>query len=189
MENQQDELKQAEEARTEGPEIKAPGVSRGKVFLGLALGAVVIIGASVALRRSPPGTPSDAKSAEITLVTSDRADVECVAAGGPQDFRCGYSSETSPWQGDEKIKLKPYYTVDRHLYLIPGLFLQPALVTRYQAEPPTKPREQLKRFTARCQIKVIGKVAGVKTRWLVGSPWSTAEDADVATVSDCKVEG
>ena len=74
-------------------------------------------------------------------------------------------------------------------YLIPGLFLEPAIRDRYQSELPNKPREQLKRFTARCQIKVIGKLTGVRTRWLVNTAWSNPEDIDVATASDCKVEG
>ncbi len=79
--------------------------------------------------------------------------------------------------------------MDRHLYLIPGLFLEPAIAKRFQAEPPNKPREQLKRFTANCQIKVIGKLTGVRTRWLANTAWSNPEDIDVATVSACKVEG
>lgn len=201
MESEHDEPKQAEEAQAAGqetPETKeAPvtskaGFSRGKVVLGLAVGAVVVLGTYMALRQSPSilATGSPATAANFTLVTSDRADVDCVAAKAIQGFHCGFSSETTPWQIEEQTKLKPYYTADRHLYLVPGLFLQPAILSRYQGEvPDNKPREQLKRFTARCQIKVIGKLAGVRTHWLANSAWSNPEEVDVGLVSDCKVEG
>ena len=199
MESEHDEPKKAAEQAPQAaeqttqaePESKAPNASGRKVILGLVVAAVIIFAAYFATRRSPlistGGSP--ATSAAITLVTSDRADLDCVSRKGIQGFNCGFSTEILNWQGDEQNKLKPYYTVDRHLYLIPGLFLDPAVAKRLQAEPPNKPREQLKRFTARCQIKVIGKLTGVRTRWLVNTAWSNPEDIDVATASDCKVEG
>ena len=199
MESEHDEPKKAAEQAPQAaeqttqaePESKAPGASGRKILLGLVVAAVIIFAAYFATRRSPlistGGSP--ATSAAITLVTSDRTDLDCVSRKGIQGYNCGFSTEIISWQGDEQNKLKPYYTVDRHLYLIPGLFLDPAVAKRLQAEPPNKPREQLKRFTARCQIKVIGKLTGVRTRWLVNTAWSNPEDIDVATASDCKVEG
>ena len=163
---------------------------RGKVFLGLAVAAVVIVSAYFATRRGAltPATGS-ATSAAITLVTSDRADVDCVSAKDLNGLRCGFSTEIANWQGDEQNKLKPFFTTDRRMYLIPGLFLEPAVAARYRSEPPNKPREQLKRFTAQCQIKVIGKLAGVRTHWIANAAWSDPQDIDVATVSSCKIEG
>jgi antitoxin component YwqK of YwqJK toxin-antitoxin module len=128
-------------------------------------------------------------SADIMLITSDRADVDCAAATGIGEYRCGFSDEKTPWNGDEQKKLKPFYTTDRHLYLVPGLFLQPALQDRYKAEPPDKPRDLLKRFTAKCNLKAAGKMGGVRTRWLASGTWSTPEEVEVATVVDCKVDG
>jgi len=122
-------------------------------------------------------------------VTSDRTDVACVSQKGLQGYYCGFSTEIINWQGDEQNKLAPFYTVDRHQYLIPGLFLEPAIRARYQSEPPNKPREQLKRFTARCQIKIIGKLAGVRTHWVANTAWGNPEDIEVGTVSGCKIEG
>ena len=94
-----------------------------------------------------------------------------------------------PWHGDEQNKLKPYYTADRHLYLIPGLFLQPAVQERFKKEPPDKPRDLLKRFTAKCNLKIAGKVGGVRVRWLATGTWGNPEEVEVATVIDCKVDG
>jgi len=176
---------------TEAPAAGTAGLSRGKIFLGLLVAAIVVVGVYMALR---PGSStltagSPATTAAFTLVTSDRADVDCVAEKPIQGFHCGFSNETTPSQGDEQTKLKPFYTVDRHLYLVPGLFLQPTILNRFQSEKPDKPREQLKRFTARCQIKVVGKLAGVRTHWLANSAWSNPEEVEVGVVSDCKVEG
>jgi hypothetical protein len=168
-----------------------PGASRRRVFIGLGVGAIVIIGAALAMQRSPgsAGTPSGAVAADITLITSDRADVDCSAATGIAAYRCGFSDENMPWHGDEQNKLKPYYTADRHLYLIPGLFLQPAVQERFKKEPPDKPRDLLKRFTAKCNLKIAGKVGGVRVRWLATGTWGNPEEVEVATVIDCKVDG
>jgi hypothetical protein len=169
----------------------AANVSRRRVFIGLGVAAVVIVGAALAMQRTPqePNTPGSTVAADITLITSDRGDVDCAAAAGIGEYRCGFSDENMPWNGDEAKKLKPYYTTDRHLYLVPGLFLQKSLLDRYNSEPPTKPRDQLKRFTAKCSLKIAGKVGGVKVRWLATGTWSNPEEVEVATVEDCKVEG
>ena len=79
---------------------------------------------------------------------------------------------------------------DRRLYLIPGLFLEPAIAGRYASEPPTgKTRNQLKRFTAKCKIQIVGELDGVKLRWSPGGPWEAPKKFPVATVSGCKIEG
>jgi hypothetical protein len=170
---------------------KTPGLSRGKIFLGLIIAAIVIFAAYFATRRISPNAAAILRTtpADITLVTSDRTDVACVSQKGLQGYYFGFSTEIINWQGDEQNKLAPFYTVDRHQYLIPGLFLEPAIRARYQSEPPNKPREQLKRFTARCQIKIIGKLAGVRTHWVANTAWGNPEDIEVGTVSGCKIEG
>lgn len=171
------------------PATPPPNASRRRIFIGLGVAAVVILGAALAMpKKSPSSTGSG--TVDITLITSDRADVDCSAAAAVDSYRCGFSDENMPWHGDEQNKLKPFYTVDRHLYLIPGLFLQKAIQDRFNSEPPTsKARDQLKRFTARCQLKGIGKLGGTRVRWLSTGAWSNPEEADVATVVDCKVEG
>jgi hypothetical protein len=170
--------------------------SRHKVYVGLGLAVVLaIIGATLAMMWPQRGTivpgvtPGGAVVAELTLTTSDRADVNCLAATGSGDFRCGFSDQNVAWNGDEQKKLQPFYTHDRHLYLIPGLFLHPALQERFLAEPPDRSRDLLKRFTAKCNLKVAGTVGGVRVRWLPTGTWSNPEEIEVATVMDCKVDG
>ena len=127
-------------------------------------------------------------AADITLVTADRAELDCASHQSIQGFHCGFTDETVRWQGDEQYRLQPVYTMDRRLYLVPGLFLEPAIRARYQSESPDKPREQLKRFTADCRLRVIGTLAGVRTRWAANSAWSAPQEIEVGTISDCKIE-
>jgi hypothetical protein len=127
--------------------------------------------------------------ANITLVTADRNDLDCAASEGIQGYTCGYTKELALSPGDERTQLKPFYTLDRRLILVPGLFLEPGIRARYQSELPDKPRKKLKRFTANCQLRLIGTLAGVRTRWKAKGEWTPAEDIEVGTISKCKVEG
>ena len=198
MESEHDDPKQAaQEAPEQTPESEEaagsnpPALSRGKIFVGLVVAAVIIFAVYFATRRISPNAAALLRttSADITLVTADRTDLGCVSLKGIQGYYCGFSTEIVNWQGDEQNKLAPYYTLDRHQYLIPGLFLEPAIRDRYQSELPNKPREQLKRFTAHCQIKIIGKLAGVRTHWVAKGAWGNPEDIEVGTISGCKIEG
>lgn len=193
MENEHDEAKQAAQAapqETPAPETARAGSARGKLLVGLAIVAVAIVVTVIAVwRTSSTASGAKATPADITLVTADRTDVDCVSLKGIQGYYCGFTNEIATWQGDEQNKLKPYYTTDRHLYLVPALFLEPAIHARYQSELPNKPREQLKRFTAHCQIKVIGKLAGVRVHWIANTAWSDPQEVEVGLVSDCKIEG
>jgi 4-amino-4-deoxy-L-arabinose transferase-like glycosyltransferase len=128
-------------------------------------------------------------TADITLVTSDRADLDCSSRETIRGFRCGFTDEATPWPGDEQTKLQPVYTTDRHLYLVPGLFAEPAIRVRYRSEPPSKPRNDLKRFTAHCRLHVVGTLAGVRTRWLTGGAWTDPQGIEVATISNCETDG
>ena len=154
-------------------------------------GAVALVGALFWNTESATETePGDVVDANITLVTADREDLDCMAAKGVKGYQCGFSSEKKPRTVDEKHKLRPYLTLDRELYLVPGLFLEPAIEGRYKTEPPNKPRNQLKRFTAKCKVKIVGKLSGVRLRWSPGTPWTPkSDDVRVATISNCGIEG
>ncbi|MGB8297198.1 MAG: hypothetical protein WCG85_17350 [Polyangia bacterium] len=194
MQSEHDDPNQAAQKVTDNAQSagsKAPGLSRGKIFLGLIVAAIIVFAGYFATRRISPNAAAILRtaSADITLVTADRTDLACVSRQGIQGYYCGFSTEIINWQGDEQNKLAPYYTLDRHQYLIPGLFLEPAIRARLQAEPPNKPREQLKRFTAHCQIKILGKLTGVRTHWQVNGAWGNPEDIEVGTIAGCKIEG
>ena len=85
--------------------------------------------------------------------------------------------------------LAPYVTTERALYLVPGLFTQPAVAARLAAEPPEdRPIESLRRFTARCQLRLIERVEGVKLRWAHGGPFGAPEAAWAGEPQNCRVE-
>ena len=197
MDEHEDPKQAAQEAPEQTPENEEaagsnpPVLSRGKIFVGLVVAAVIIFAVYFATRRISPNAAALLRttSADITLVTADRTDLGCVSRQGIQGYYCGFSTEIVNWQGEEKNKLAPYYTLDRHQYLIPGLFLEPAILARYQSELPNKPREQLRRFTAHCQIKIVGKLAGVRTHWVAKGAWGNPEDIEVGTISGCKIDG
>ena len=68
--------------------------------------------------------------------------------------------------------------------------LDPELDVRGNVELAVKEtRDLLKRFTAKCNLKIVGKVGGVKVRWLATGTWGNPEEVEAATVVDCKVEG
>jgi hypothetical protein len=175
---------------------RADGSAQGRTKLWLAIGiGVVVVGLFVWKRGSntdngpPLPAVGSAVTGDLTLVTADRNELECAAAKGVQNYQCGFADEKQTRPVQENNKLRPFMTVDRHLYLIPGLFLDPAISQRYNAEPANRPRNELKRFTAKCMIKVVDQLDGVKLRWAPGGTWEPAKKFAVATVSDCKIDG
>ncbi len=129
------------------------------------------------------------REATITLVSTDRSDLQCAASGNVKGFVCGFTADLVAAPRNEGITLQPVYTSEHHLFLVAGLFLDPAIQARFRTEPTDKPREQLKRFSAKCDLRVIGAMPGTRTRWLPHGEWTPAEDAEVALISNCKIDG
>jgi hypothetical protein len=166
---------------------------RFRLIVGLLIAAVVAIGGINVSRREPgeqtaaPVAPGTVLDGDITLITSDRNDIACASDQAVQSYRCGFKDNGTAASVAEKDKLQTFMTVDRHMYVIPGLFLEPAIARRYDSEPPKGPRDQLKRFTARCKLTVIGNLTDFKLRFLAADAWSQPQKAEVATVKDCKI--
>lgn len=145
----------------------------------------IVVGATAALgvalwswrgRVAGPGTTIDA---EISLVTTDRDDLACASDAVVRGHRCAFRAPGKPWSPAPRGAdlLAPYYTTDQHLIVIAGLFEQPPLAARYAAEAPLRlPREQRPRFSARCRLKLVGRLPAFKSRWLAGADWAS-EDA------------
>lgn len=175
---------------------RAPEPDRGQVKVWLLIGVAVVVAGIILMRREPapeggtaPVAAGAVVSGDITLVTADRNELDCMAASGIQTHQCGYVDDKTPRQIEERDKLRPFMTLDRRLYLVPGLFLEPAIAERYKSEPPNKPRDQLKRFTAKCKIKILGELDAVKLRWSPNGQWEPPKKFQVATASECKIEG
>jgi hypothetical protein len=145
---------------------------------------VVILGIVSVLRRQPATV-----EAQLTLITSDRDQVACASDRTVGAYACGFDGAGKPRSLVERDTLRPYMTVDRRVYVIPGLFLQPNLERRYAAEPGNAPRERLRRFSAKCVLKRVGELGGFKLRWDEKGAWSEPQTADVVTVETCEIVG
>jgi len=194
------ESDESESDDDEDDEPRSNARSRAVSLWGLRLRTWVLLGGVVAIvtyylisnREPRPAAPEagDVVNADITLVTADRNDLDCMAARGIRSYKCGFSNEKTRNTVDERHRLRPFMTLDRTLTLVPGLFLEPAIQARFKAEPPDKPRDQLKRFTAKCKVKIVGELDGVRLRWRPGASWeSRLDNVRVGTVSGCRVEG
>jgi hypothetical protein len=129
--------------------------------------------------------------AAITLITSDREDLACGMDRSVGAWRCGFSASgeaRNPPAAGEDV-LAPYLTVSRAMFLVPGLFDQPALAARYRAEPPAGvARSNLRRFVASCRLRLRERVRTVSVRWERTAEWQPASDAWVADVVGCRVD-
>ena len=174
-----------------GPQAEEQVRRRRLRIIAWVVVAAILIGVVVYMRMKPPARAPAAGNgtADITLVTADRKDLDCMAPKDVSGFQCGYSDEHTERKVDEAHQLRPFLTLDRELYLIPGLFLEPAIEKRFNEEPPNKPRDQLKRFTAKCKIEVVGEMPNVSLRWSPSATWEPPITARVATISNCTIDG
>lgn len=134
--------------------------------------------------------------APITLVSADKRDLACMLEAEVDGYHCEYAASDKTWSqahpgsdaNDRKHLLAPYRTIDDLMFLIPGLFEEPAVDERYRDEPGTKaPRDKLQRFTAQCKLKLIREVDNVMERWNPKWQWQGPNKVWMGTVSDCQV--
>lgn len=133
----------------------------------------------------------------ITLVTSDVFDLACASNDEMAGAKCLYDANGSARPaladgdapGRSERVLAPYMTTDDVLFLIPGMFAQPAVAKRHAEEPPTVGREALRRFTAACQLTLQGQIKDVAVRWSRQAAFGPRPGgAWVGRVSSCKIE-
>jgi hypothetical protein len=129
--------------------------------------------------------------ASITLVTTDRDDLACASEQRFGRYRCEFRAPGVAWPDPPAPadRLVGYFTVEQQLYVIPGLFEQPALAARYASEESRKlPRDQRPRFAATCKLKVSDHMRDFQTRWLKTGDWGKQGEAPVATATDCRIQ-
>ena len=141
------------------------------------------------LRGHLPGA-NDVIDAPITLVSSDRDDLGCAADRSFGRYRCEYQAADRRWPTPPAPadQLAAYYSEDRRMFLIPGLFEQPELAARYAQESSTRvPRDSLPRFTAQCKLRLQEKTDRFQLRWLRGEGWYPGSAAWVAEPIECHI--
>lgn len=129
--------------------------------------------------------------AAITLVTTDRDDLACATDKSVGKYRCEFRAPGTAWPDPPAPadRLAGYYTIEQKLYVIAGLFEQPALARRYADEEQRHlARDQRPRFVAKCQLTLVDHLKDFQTRWLKDGGWNHQDDAWVATASDCQVQ-
>jgi hypothetical protein len=157
------------------------------LFLGIAAVAVILI---VWAWRSHSASKSATVAASITLVTTDRDDLACASERTFGKYRCEFKAPGVAWPDPPtpENRLAGYYTVEQQLYVIPGLFLQPALAKRYAEEQAKNlPRDQRPRFNVNCQLQLTEHIRDFQTRWVKGGDFGHQDDAWVAIPSDCNI--
>lgn len=145
--------------------------------------------------RNSGDQPGSVVTARITLVSSDREDLSCASGKAFGRLRCEFQASGDPWPEPPAPRdtLAPYLTVSRGMYLIPALFAQPALAARYAQESgKTMPRDELPRFVARCELRLLERleaVDGPRVRWTRDGTWGEGANAWVAEPISCRIEG
>jgi hypothetical protein len=162
-----------------------PGASSRSEWL-LVIAALAIAGLLWNVRGRGPRA-GDVVDAPLTLTTADRDQLACALDRPVGPWRCAFTASGQP--AGVSRPLAPYLTTTRALYLIPGLFEQPALAARLREEPPEdRPPESLRRFVALCRVRLREPVDAVRVRWASRSAFGPEERAWAAEPLDCKVE-
>jgi hypothetical protein len=174
------------------PEQESDGARTqfGLVVVGLILAAVLW-----AHRGTPSATPAPALEsgaivdAPVTLVTADRDELACAMPDAIEQHVCGWvgpDTRREPLPAPERV-LAPYLTTSGQIFLIGGLFEQPAVSQRYERENPAgRKREELRRFTASCKLKLLGEV-DARVQFSPGSPWGELQKVWAASPVQCVI--
>lgn len=179
-------------------------MEKHNVLLAIVLG---LLGANLVVLTSASAPPSRKASrppsysigqeleAAITLVSTDAKALACASKEEIDGRHCAFEglNPATPWTkplsqelSEEERVLAPYKTTNDVMFLIPGLFSEPALVERLKVDPPIFGIEHT-RFNAHCRLKVVGKAAKLDVRWAPNGPWHPATNVFVATASGCTV--
>ena len=167
----------------------------------IALGLGIYIWWATGDPATPPESPKPSMyvgavlDVPITLVTADKSDLACAVDADFDGYRCQYQTKEKAWEGldpknpeHRKKMLVPYMTVDDVMFLIPGMFEDPAVDERYRDElPKARSRERLERFTAQCKLKLIREVENVVVRWKPEGEWQGPHKVWIGEASSCQV--
>ena len=133
------------------------------------------------------GTPNLGKATEITITATpeDKGLLECSLARVIGGHRCAYRTAQSQWdqQPAPRDLIQPFVATDGDVYLMSGLFEDPAV------KPRLGRRWHTVRFVARCQVRMLDNLVDVAIRFHPTDPWlPTPEAIYVAEVQSCQIE-
>lgn len=129
----------------------------------------------------------------ISLVSSDVADLACASDTEVAGAKCQFDAYGAVRTPDERPAARsdlfaPYMTTDNVLFLVRGMFAEPAVAKRLVDEPPgSVPRGEQVRFVATCKLRLEGRVTELGVRWEKGAAFGPREPAWAGRVSECTV--
>lgn len=178
-------------------------VEKHNILLAIVLG---LLGANLIVLAQPSASPARKKppaptysigqeiDAAITLVSTDAKALACASSEEIAGRHCEFepSRPPKPWSKalstelpeEPRRVLAPYKTTEDAMFLIPGLFSEPALVERLRIDPPVFGVEH-SRFSAHCKLRIVGKMSKLDVRWAPSGPWYPATNVFIATASGC----
>ncbi|MCU0692023.1 MAG: hypothetical protein MUF54_11525 [Polyangiaceae bacterium] len=179
----------------------APAKTTHYGVAAIALGLSVYIWWATGDPATPPERPKPEMfegagiDGPITLVTADKHDLSCSMPQEVAGYRCAFKEPDEPWPGVDtkdpearKKLLAPYMTVDDVMFLIPGMFEEPAVDERYRDEIPKRlARDKLERFTAQCKLKLVKHVDAVQVQWQPKTAWQGPHKVWIAEATSCQV--
>jgi hypothetical protein len=119
------------------------------------------------MARGTPARTGTEYDIGVTLVAADRTGLACVLPWSYERYRCAFQAENAAFQPPptEAERLQPFVTLDREVYLLGGLFADPA-VTAHLARASAG-----ERFVTNCRVRFVRRALGVKLRFSGSDPW------------------
>jgi hypothetical protein len=116
----------------------------------------------------------------ITLVPEDRGKLACKREHPVGQYGCEYRGAGRRGAGlRPEDTIAPYMTTERVLYLVAGLFEQPA-VSSYVSR-----HVEGTRFTARCKLRLVERIDDYELRFRNDTPWGKGPPAWIAAPVSC----
>jgi hypothetical protein len=117
----------------------------------------------------------------ITLVPEDQGRLACMRDRPVGRYSCEYGKADRRPEGSARKAdiIAPYMTTERALYLVPGLFEQPAIATFVSRHV------EGARFTARCKLRLVEMVDDYELRFRNNAPWGRGQPAWLAEPVSC----
>jgi hypothetical protein len=125
-----------------------------------------------AFQGSPVGR-GDVVETALTVVPDDATRLSCEQPWAWESYRCEFTEgehRFSPPPEPEK-RIQPFVSLDRVVYLVPGLFSEPH-VAKFAA---TVPRSH--RFTVRCRIRLLTRTHDARIRFDPSGAWETPKES------------
>ena len=121
------------------------------------------------------------RSIEVTLIREDVQNLACASDATFEGMHCAFRANQQPFDAkgtEDRLVLRPYYTVDQVLFLGAGLWSSLGTVG-------SLPKE---RFSVVCNYHMVGSLKSVSLRWQPTGTFAPAKDAvPTGLLTDCVI--